>query len=240
MPVAFEAISNTTYASRTNTVVTAAALGSIANDDLLLAFVLTGANPTPPAVTPPAGFSQIPGATWPMTVTQGGGNTFTISAVGYYKFASGESGDYTFTHASGSSQGVMLRVSGADTSSPFTPAPSQNEKEGGVSGEDTVFTGLTTATDESLIVAYAFDWGDTTVNLTPPTGTTPTFTERLDTAITYVATGVLAAAGATGDKTMANNSSTVHPWVASLVAVEPRTAAVPISYTAARMIARAY
>jgi hypothetical protein len=59
----------------------------------------------------------------------------------------------------------------------------------------------------------------------PPAGATPTFTEQWDPAsdthLMYAATGVLATAGATGDKTQSNRNGAGEPWTAWLVAVGP-------------------
>lgn len=216
MPIAYEAISNTTYASRTNTTIAAAGLGTIADNDLLLLLFLGGATTEAPDPTPPTGFTICPGA-WPTEAT---GGSFNVEYRAYYKYASGESGNYTVTHASASSQGAILRFSGAKLSSAFNPTPTTRVAADPAETDSTA-PGLTTAADGTMIVWNGHSWGDTTTNLTPPTGTTPTFTERLDTLLMYVATGVLTTAGATGDKTMANNSSGNSPWVASLIAIEP-------------------
>lgn len=215
MAVAFAAISSTTYASRTNTTVPAAALGAIANDDLLLLLVLTGAGTASPDVTPPTGFTICPG-TWPTSVEGGG---FNVRYWAYFKIANNESGDYTVTHAAASSQAAILRFTGAKTVTPINPAASTNT--GG--GTTSTALSVTTAVTDVMIVWNGHSWGDTTNDLTPPTGTTPTFTERMDTTLMYVATGVVAAAGATGNKAMTNNNTGSSPWAASLIAIEPAT-----------------
>lgn len=208
---AVESLSNTTYALRTNTTITAPT--GIANDDLLLLLFITAENVEAPDPTPPAGFTILPGA-WPIDVT---GGVFNVEFRAYHKIASGETGDYTVTHVDTRSQGVMMRISGVDTTTPFSPNPTLNSG----TADDTTASGLTTTVNNVMIVLAAFDWGDTANDLTPPTGTTPTFTEHLDVPLTYVAAGVLATAGATGDKTMANNSTGVNPWGAALIAIAP-------------------
>ena len=234
MPVAFQTISNTTYASRTDTTITAPT--GIVNGDLLLMFFITLAGTEAPDPTAPAGFAVTPGA-WPADVSAGG---FNLEFRSFYKFASSESGDYLVTHATASSQGVLLRISGAHATAPFSPTPTLNANSG-VVAEDTTATGLTTSVADCLIVLAAFDWGDTTNNLVPPTGSTPTFTERLDVAISFIATGMMVTAAATGDKTFANNSLLVNPWGASLLAIAPATGSpVPLAYTQKRMVGRAY
>jgi hypothetical protein len=98
----------------------------------------------------------------------------------------------------------MARVTGADRRIPFTPAPTQNV---GTNSSTYTFLGVTTTVDSTLVMLFGSDWNDTANNLTPPTGTTPTFTEQVDIAGEYLATGVLSPAGATGNKTMTNNSA---------------------------------
>lgn len=204
----------TTYASRTNTTCTAPT--GIQDGDILFIWFISATNPEAPDPTPPSGFASVPGYTV-IDVTQ---SSFNAEAYQYYKVASGESGDYTVTHTAASSQCMMAAISGADTSSPFTPAPTENNGTGGTS----TALGLTTSNNDSLVMFVGFDWGDTANNLTAPSGSTPTFTEAEDTAISYMATGVLASAGATGDKTMTNNSTTGAPWGASLVAFNAASA----------------
>lgn len=205
---AYVSISNTTYASRTNTTVTAPS--SISNGNKLILLGLTAAASSAPTATPPAGFAEVAG-TWPRTINDGG---FFLSVWVWYKVASGESGNYTFTHSSASSQGVMVNISGGSDSQPAT---SQNNG----TNTTTTFSTKTTVNNNALVLLMGTDWGATSNNLTEPTGTTPTFTERLDVALTYVATGILATAGATGNKTMTNNSGVPDPWTGTMIVVEP-------------------
>ncbi len=105
----------------------------------------------------------------------------------------------------------------------LTPAPTYAS---GV-GTTSTATGLTTSRDGSSVIFVEQDWGDTTNDLNPPTGTTPTFTERITGAIAimYVADGVLATAGPTGDKAITNNNVGNVPWQAALVALQASTTA---------------
>lgn len=201
--------SNTTYGSNTNTTVTAPA--TISNGNKLIIVGLTVANPTAPTATPPAGFAEVAG-TWPIVVSDGASQ---MRVWVWYKVAASESGNYTFTHAVCNSQGFMLNISGGvDTQ----PSASLNS---GI-GVTTTFSGLTTVNNNALVIVLGTDWGDTAANLTAPAGTTPTFTERLDVApLIYAATGILATAGATGDKTMTNNTAAGNPWTGTMVVIEP-------------------
>lgn len=211
---AFRSASNTTFASRTNTIVTAPA--GIVDADVLVLLGLTGAATTAPTATPPAGFAEVTG-TWPVSLTDTG--SFNVRVWIWYKIAASESGNYTFTHASASSQGEMMAVSGGASAKP-------NATQNNGTGLTSTALGLTTVADQSLVAYFGTDWGTTGNNLSPPAGTTPTFTERLDIApLVYLATGILSPAGATGDKTQTNNSGLSDPWSAYLVAIEAAGAA---------------
>ncbi|MDH4235603.1 MAG: hypothetical protein OEV17_00015 [Nitrospira sp.] len=211
----FESISNTTYASRTNTTVTAPS--GIANGDTLFYALFTGAS-SPVTATAPSGFALPSGGTWPIAVVDEG--SFDGRYYVWYKIASGESGNYTATHAAASTQGVMWRVSGGDGAQ---PAATTNFGTTPTAPNDSTATGLTTTNNGALVMVVGWDWADTTNNLTGPSGTTPTFTERLDVTLTGLWTGNLATAGATGNKTFANNSNNTGtwPWAASMLVVEP-------------------
>lgn len=214
MASAFRSASNTTYASRTNTTVTAPA--GISDGDVLIYALFLGIAGTPPTPTAPSGFSAPSGGTWPITLGPTFG--FTAHVRVWYKIASGEAGNYTATHSAANTQGFMFAVSGGSSSAPVATTNSGGE------GPTTTALGLTTSGNDALIAFMGWDWGDTANNLSPPSGTTPAFTERIDVApLIYLATGVLAAAGATGNKSHTNNSGLnvgSHPWAGVLLAVE--------------------
>ena len=196
MAVAFGSATNIVEQTTVDTTYTAPS--GITNGDLLLIWHFEFLATTPPTPTAPAGFTLVPG-TWPLV------GTTQQSTWLWYKIASGESGNYTVSHASCVNRGIMIRVTGADTTTPFSPSPTLNK---GTTGTTSTFTGLTTTVDNCLIMAVGADDNDTAANLTAPTGTTPTFTERVDDLHgEYLATGNLSPAGATGNKTMTNNSA---------------------------------
>ena len=220
MASAFRSSSNTTYASRTNTTVTAPA--GISDGDVLIYSLFVGAVGSAPTATAPSGFSAPSGGTWPIQINDG---AFFARIYVWYKIASGESGNYTATHAAGSSQGSMIAVSGGSSSAPTATTNSAT------TGTTSTATGLTTAGNDALVAFLGWDWGVTSNDLTPPSGTTPTFTERIDVApLHYLATGVWASSGATGNKSMTNNGSGVpnSPWAAVLLAVEASGAAASL------------
>ena len=212
MAVAVRSTSGVAYGSRTNTAITAPA--GIVNGDILLLFVAV-AGASPPTPTFPAGFATVAG---PIASTSGG---FTVNFYCLWKRASGESGSYTVTHSSASSLAQLYCISGAKSSGSPINASSSNSGTGVTS----TGTGITTTVNDCLVVFAEHDWGDTSNNLSPPSGTTPTFTERVDAALRYYAEGVLATAGATGNKSITNNNTTdplfPNPWAVYLVAVEP-------------------
>ena len=212
MTVAFRSLTSTTYASRTNTTLTAPA--GLANGDILLAAIITGANNPGVASTPPAGFTALPGS--PTTVFDAGG--FYGKLAVYKKVAASESGSYTFTHATASSQGVLLAVSGADGTSPVDVSSSNFSGTGATGGGNTTTaTGVTTTNPADLLVYLAHDWTGSGA-LSPPAG----FTENFDSLL-YVGTKLLTAAGATGSVTQTNGNpnNPGNPWAAYLIAIKP-------------------
>jgi hypothetical protein len=209
------ATTNITYTSRTNTVITAP--GTIVNGDVLLIYFIIGATGAPPTPTAPAGFtlaSGYPHTTGPDT------NNFEVVHYLWTKTASGESGNYTITHAVASTQAYMASYSGGDTATSLSPAPTFNS---GVNSSTTTALGLTTPRDGSMIIFISQDWGDTTNTLVAPTGTTPTFTKQMwvNPGLLLVADGALSPAGATGNKTITNNNTGVNSyWAGILICIQ--------------------
>lgn len=204
--------SATTYASRTNTTCTAPA--GIADGDVLLIVFDIAAATSAPTPTAPSGFVAVSG-TYPINILDS--SNFNVGVYVWYKIASGEAGNYTVTHSTASSQCYMKAVSGGSSSQPASTTNSG-------SSSPTVALTITPAGNDALVMFVSSDWADTANALSPPTGTTPTFTERLDTSVTagllYVADGVLATAGATGNKSITNNSGVNGMWGGVLVVVE--------------------
>lgn len=224
--VSYRSSTATVYGTNTNTVLTAPS--GIQNGDLLLIFFAIGAA-SPPTPTPPSGFTACAGS-WPASVSHSG---FTVDDYCWQKIANNESGNYTVTQASASTQGYIGAYSGADPSAPLAPTPTLANGTGATS----TATGLTTARPNSVVVFLEQDWGDNANNLSPPTGSTPTFTkhagETAQAGIIFAADGVLAAAAATGNKSITNNnvSGSGDPWVAALVAIEPPVCAARLPMT---------
>jgi hypothetical protein len=220
MAQAFRSNNVTTYASRTNTTITAPA--GIQNGDILIIFFLVGLA-IPPLPTPPAGFTLLMGPIIEQVSPPTGieTNPFSVHHYCWIKTASGESGNYTVTHAVSNSQGYMVAVSGVGTQQAFITSRTGF-------GTTTTATGLTTQENNTFILFISSDFGNTANSLSVPAGTTPTFTQRVNPSTTSgllcVGTGVLATAGATGNKSITNNSNGTapgEPWSGYLLAFNP-------------------
>lgn len=202
-------------ATAANTIYTAPS--GIADGDLLLIWhfeFLAGSSI--PTATPPTGWAAVSG-TWPITQSSTHYGVYL-----WYKIASGESGDYTVTHASCVKRGIIARVTGNDTSTIFDGV-TQNSA---VSGGTTTYTGETTTVDGDLIMLFGADDNDLS-NTYAVSG----YTLNESTPGNCLLSKNLATAGATGSPTMTNNSSgSPAPWFAVMVAVKPAagaTAALP-------------
>jgi hypothetical protein len=209
MPPSLRSMSGTTYASRVNTTIAAPA-GIVDGDTLLLAHVV-GALGAAPTTTLPSGFTTLQG---PDSASAGG---FFVARRLAVKVASGESGSYTVTHASGSSDGVILCIQDGSTN-----YRSSSNGGNGTAATTTTALGVTTTRPDALVAFIAHNWALYGAGV-PPTGAGPTFTEQQDsaTSLIYVATGLRSALGPISDKTHANgNGVGDEGWGAFLVAIE--------------------
>lgn len=215
MPISYVGAATTTWAARANTSVGVPA--GVASGDLLILGIITGAaeavNPTAPA-----GWTAI--GTAPITDIAAGG--FNVEMTLYRRLAASESGSYAFTHASTTTQAWMLAYRGVDATTPMDVTQTVGFVNGSGAGTaTTTWTGLTTATPGAWIVAIEHDWGDLSAASAPPTG----MTERIDIDIVYVADQEIAAAGATGNRTHTNSSTSPDSlWSAVLLALRPASA----------------
>ena len=200
-----------TYGAKANSTLVAPA--SIANGDLLIAYLVVGlSGAAPPTPVAPAGWSELTGS--PLSDNASG---FQVQYHVYYKIAASEAGNYTFTHASASTCGVVMRYVGVDTSTPFSPTPTSNTG----TGVTATATGFTTVAANTFVIFTEHDFGDNTNDTVVPVGSTPTFTERTDTVLLYIADGTLAAAGATGNKSHTCNNVAGSSWGAYLIGLKP-------------------
>lgn len=219
MAVALASSSSLAYGNRTNT--TLPAPSGITDGDVLLAVMFAASDPGV-TVTPPAGWTVLTG--FPLVYHRGQpGYTYRLYA--FVKVASGESGNYTFTHTTADSEGWLGRYTGASTSAPINPAPAVDTDTGDVgtngpedSGTDLNPGSITTEVDGSMVVFIGSTWD--AADFTPPTGTTPTFTERLDGTALFVADGVMATAGNTGNKVVISTQVEARPNASALICIE--------------------
>lgn len=110
---------------------------------------------------------------------------------------------------------IVDNASGVDLTTPQDTAATSAASAS--SSASATAPGVTTATNGALVYYSESDFNGRTV--TPPTGTTPTFTERSDFANLETAVGIMATAGATGDKTGTLN---IAEWnTAGLMALRP-------------------
>jgi hypothetical protein len=208
--------------SRTNS--TLPAPSSITNGDVLVAFLQVGGS-TSPAVTKPAGWTEITSTGYPITYSRA--DPWEVKNHVYWKVASSESGNYLFTHSAGTSEGIVFAVSGANTTTPINPTATAFADSNN-SLTTVTAPGLTTAVDDSVVFFLAGDWNDMTTS--PPTGSTPTFTEYRDGEVFYVAAGVMGARGATGDKTITIGASE-YACGAGLVCVEAAASGAGLTFS---------
>ncbi len=125
----------------------------------------------------------------------------------------GEPASHTFNiNVTGSSRrGIMLRLSGADSTAPIDGTPSDNIG----TGTTVTATGITTTRNNSLVMMAA-NWSTNSANFTPSGMTTTLAINRLAGAHVLQST-----AGATGNKTAAIDNST---WVGILFAISEQQA----------------
>jgi hypothetical protein len=217
MAVAFRSVANTTYASRTNTTVTAPA--GIVDGDILLLYGLIGQSGSAATMTPPAGFAAVTLATGTNPIDANDGS-FHVNSYCWWKRAASEVGNYTITHGANTSQAICMAISGAIAAGTPTDACSSNSIVSPAGNNTAVGLAVTLTTANDLLVFFAHDWGDTANNLSPPAG----MTERVDVApLSYAATQAIAATGTTGTRTMTMNNTNAsgHEWGTFMVSLKP-------------------
>lgn len=207
--------------SRSGSITVTAPSGIQDGDILIGGLLLFGSGSQIAGATPPSGFSLITTSSIdnPISVVKLGTEYYDYYL--YWKRASSESGDYTFTFTGTSNycQAYVGCYRGAlSTGSPFDVA---SDNDG--TGTTTTFTGVTTTADNTLLIGASFDWGDSSNNLSPPTD----FFERIDITEIYLCDKPKESAGSTGNFTMTNNSTGGNPWGAFLLALLPSGYEVP-------------
>ena len=104
-------------------------------------FIIGGASP-PTSITLPAGFTLLQG---PSTQTNSG---FSVDRRLAYKVASGESGNYTITHATANTDAIMVAISGASATAPVS-------SNNGGGGTTTTAFGVVTPSNNSAVLFLA-------------------------------------------------------------------------------------
>lgn len=192
--------SNTvTYTSRTNTTYTAPA--GIADGDIIV--IYHGLFGTPPTPTPPSGFALYDDGAGPLIVTDGGysGNLYP-----YWKRASGESGNYTVTHATSNSAGLIVAYKNClETGTPFGAQSADNAGTTNLG----IANSLVATADRSRLILMEMDVIGNG-GLTPPDG----MVERCDLEL-YIADQRLALAGETSATRRHTNGGTA--WATRMV-----------------------
>jgi hypothetical protein len=186
--------------TRTNTTITAPA--GIKDGDILRIYFELTADPGPPvSVTPPSGFVEL--ASDDTLNALGGSGVGDLRARIWEKVALNESGDYTVTHNNASSIAYMEVVANCLAASDFAAT----ENPVNENGTNYTATGGTTTQPNTWVTFCSMCWEDGSP-FSPPSGSTPTFTELFDpaTGFMYIASGVMLSPGSTGNKTATGNS----------------------------------
>lgn len=223
MAIAVGSVSNTpTLATRTNTTIIAPS--SIANGDFLLSVLHVGDGSSVPALSVglPSGFVAASGS--PSAIDNPDPYTVAIHVAG--KVASGESGNYTFTHASADTEGFMFRLTGVDTTTPFdvvAVTANSGTSPAGAARTTTTYQSITPITNGCFLLYAESTWDG------PGSGTvsagTPTISVRRSGTISWIGDGTQTTAGATGARTRTNGNAN-QPyvrWSSIVVAIRPAT-----------------
>ena len=203
MAIAVHSSSSTTYASRTNTTVTAPA--SISDGDILVCTIFAGAATTAPTVTGPTGWTAFGTAT---SVTDG--SSFNAKFWTFWKRAASESGNYTFTHTAASSQAFIAAYSGCLASGTPLGATLNNSAS---AGQTSTGLSITTTAANSWLLYEAHCWGDGAMS----NPSSPTMTADLNSTLIGSWHLLIATASATGNVTQTNGNTTSDPWATRMV-----------------------
>lgn len=198
----FETAGVGTFGASDAVVLTAPA--GIVDNDILVARLY--AEPSTQPITPPAGFTSAGSG---INSTSGRSHKAEI----FWKRASGESGNYTFTETGNSwGSGSIYRISGAiTTGNPIDVIGAHGVST--VTGTAALAPGVTTTVNDTLLLYSVVNWDGGTY--TPPSG----MTEVADETGHELATLTIPTAGATGDKTGTLAASDA--WSAVLIAIKP-------------------
>lgn len=201
MTAAYGAIGRIDYGSRTNTVIPMPA--SVGSGDFLVLVHITANSGTAVSASLPSGWDALG------TAQTGSDGSFGWRAIMGTRTATGsEPSDYTCTHSSTNSEGMIIRIDGSNTLS--VDVSSQNHTTG-TSPTTATGTAVSTTVTDALLLFIALNWNETA--LTVPSG----MTERQDSQFLYLATQALSASGSTGTRTF---TAGANPWFANMVAIK--------------------
>lgn len=224
MAIAVGSTSNTpTYGTRTNSTITAPS--GITNGDLLVAVLHIGDGSALPAltVTPPSGWAAVTNS--PSAIDKS--DPYTTAIHVFYKVASGEAGNYTFSHSSADTEGYMYRLTGADTSTPIDVTPAASQCASGANGSVTNYAAITTVTNGAFVILCEAMW-DSGAGSDTVTGSNPTIAVRRSGGNSWIGDGLQTTAGTTTARTRTNGNgpstgSINSPWASLVVPIRPAT-----------------
>ena len=193
----------TSYASRNDLEIVAPV--GLADKHIMLATTFQGDSTAPPAPVPPSGWTQLGSY-----VEHGTGGFFARFAMWWKRAGPSEPLSYTWAFFQPAmSQATVTAYSNCEESGSPVDVMSESHALGPALA---TAVGVTTTEANTMLVWLGHNW-DASQALSPPAG----MAERID-HLTYIADQVIAAAGATGDRTQTQVQSA--PWVANLVALK--------------------
>jgi hypothetical protein len=176
---------STSAAFRTNTALT---LGSAPAEGSLIIVTIGHENKAGITPTVPTGFTALTGSPISHSVAD-----FKCS-VAYKVAGASEGATHTWTHGNAFTQGAIYNITGNDTTSPIDGTPTSGQATNGTSF---AFSSVTTTADNSALVAIGFSTVESTSNTA---SWSAPLTERVDSTLIDIASGVQASAGASGAK----------------------------------------
>ena len=208
----FRSLTSTTYALRSSTAVTVPA--GVADGDILIAAMVGVRSSPSTTLNPPAGWTLID-KTRVNDVA-----VLTCDMYVWWKRALGESGSYTFTNTSASTQLVVLAYSGeVATGSPIATYSKNFTTDPTSSGVTASAFAVTTTANNEDVIYVGHNWVNSGA-LIPPTG----MTERFD-GFVYASDMVAPTAGSVGPFFQTSGNTAAQPWAAFVLAISPVVAA---------------
>jgi hypothetical protein len=217
----FRSKTNTSYPGSAGMIYLTKPTGTVENDILVATIVHVKAAPAQNDLVPDVAWNKIG------TSTIATGSLVAKLETWWRRATASEPATYGFdVWGSSNHQGYIAAYSGCPTSGSPVDVFSQNSAN---TGNTATGTGVTTTQANDLLLYHGHNW-DGTGTLNPPTG----MTERMDILV-YAADQVIAAAGATGNRTQTLASS--NPWAVYMVALKGAGGAGPTAPTSSLLTA---